>query len=93
MMIKLFGVVLIILVIAMQYRIWLGDKSVQKLVELQAQIDLQQQQNKLLEKENTRLREEIRALRNDPAALEEQAREQLGLIKPGETFYRIVPRN
>ena len=39
-----------------------------------------------LRMENQRLREESRRLREDPAALEEAARRDLGLIRPGETL-------
>jgi cell division protein FtsB len=37
-------------------------------------------------KENQRLRDESRRLREDPAALEEAARRDLGLVRPGETL-------
>lgn len=39
--------------------------------------------------ENTRLREEARRLREDPSAIEEVARRDLGLIKPGEKVFII----
>ena len=39
--------------------------------------------------ENARLREEARRLREDPAAIEEIARRELGLIKPGEKVFII----
>lgn len=39
--------------------------------------------------ENARLREEARRLREDPAAIEELARRDLGLIKPGEKLFII----
>lgn len=39
--------------------------------------------------ENARLREEARRLREDPSAIEEIARRELGLIKPGETLFII----
>ena len=39
--------------------------------------------------ENARLREEARRLREDPAAIEEIARRDLGLIKPGEKLFII----
>jgi cell division protein FtsB len=39
--------------------------------------------------ENQRLQDEIRRLRQDPAALEEAARRDLGLMRPGETFVVI----
>jgi cell division protein FtsB len=39
--------------------------------------------------ENARLREEARRLREDPAAIEEIARRELGLMKPGEKLFII----
>ena len=39
--------------------------------------------------ENARLREEARRLKEDPAAIEEIARRELGLIKPGEKLFII----
>jgi cell division protein FtsB len=39
--------------------------------------------------ENARLREEARRLREDPAAIEELARRELGLIKPGEKLFIV----
>jgi cell division protein FtsB len=42
-----------------------------------------------LKGENHQLRDENRRLRDDPAALEEAARRDLGLMKPGETVFII----
>ena len=44
--------------------------------------------------ENARLRETARRLREDPSAIEEIARRELGLIKPGERVFIVkdVPR-
>jgi cell division protein FtsB len=39
--------------------------------------------------ENDRLREEIRRLEDDPATIEELARRELGLIRPGEKVFII----
>ena len=40
-----------------------------------------------LKRENARLRDEARRLREDPAAIESLAREELGLIRPGEVVF------
>jgi cell division protein FtsB len=42
-----------------------------------------------LRAENTRLRDEARRLRSDPATIEALARQELGLIKPGELLFII----
>lgn len=45
-----------------------------------------------LKADNARLREQARRLREDPQAIEAVAREDLGLIRPGETLFIIADR-
>ncbi len=40
-------------------------------------------------RDNVRMREEVRRLKEDPAAIESLARQQLGLIRPGEVLFII----
>lgn len=42
-----------------------------------------------LRRENARMREEVRRLKEDPSAIESLARERLGLIRPGEILFII----
>ena len=42
-----------------------------------------------LERENATLREMVRRLRDDPAAIESAARSDLGLVRPGEILITI----
>jgi cell division protein FtsB len=42
--------------------------------------------------ENARLKDEASRLRNDPSAIEELARRELGLIRPGEKVFIIKDR-
>jgi cell division protein FtsB len=39
--------------------------------------------------DNARLREEARRLREDPSAIEDIARRELGLLKPGEKLFIV----
>jgi len=39
--------------------------------------------------DNARLREQARRLREDPSAIEEIARRELGLVKPGEKLFIV----
>ncbi|HZY04470.1 MAG TPA: septum formation initiator family protein [Anaeromyxobacteraceae bacterium] len=48
--------------------------------------------NARLRQEVLRLRREARALAGDPAALERAAREDLNLVKPGETVIQLDGR-
>lgn len=69
-----------------------GDKGY--LATIQARQEQARLQSALanLERDNARLLDEARRLRSDPRTLEEAAREDLGLIKPGETLITIRDR-
>lgn len=89
---KLLGVTLIFLIGLLQYHIWWGERSYREIDKLTDKISQQKAENQLLKEQNEVLKKEIAALRQNPEMLEEMARERLGLIKPGETFYRIIPK-
>jgi len=74
----------------MQYRLWWGDNSLAEYFHLEHQIAEQQQNNDELDARNQALKEEILDLRSGKEAIEERARNELGFIKKGETFYRVV---
>lgn len=58
-----------------------------------ARADVQELQQDIVvaEQDNQALRERIRLLRNDPVTIEREARERLGLVKPGEKVYLLPP--
>ena len=89
---RILAIVFFVFICAIQYRIWWGEGSNREIKTLKIQIEEQKKQNELLAHENEILRREIKALKNNPKLLEEKARENLGLIKHGETFYRIIPK-
>lgn len=87
-----FFVILLVIVIAwLQYRAWFGENSQHEIDLLKQKTVNQEQHNQSLSEQNGLLREEIKLVRNEPNILEEKARENLGLIKKNETFYRIIP--
>jgi len=90
-MAKFISTVLIILILWIQYHIWYGKKGRQQLSELEVKIAEQKEFNHSLAAQNQHLKHEIYLMRNNPKVLEEKSREQLGLIKNGEIFYRIIP--
>ncbi|RMH88367.1 cell division protein FtsB [Lysobacter pythonis] len=77
----------------LQYRLWFGAGGEGQVDALAAQVAAQKARNIELKQRNDALAAEVRDLK-DPssggAATEERARDEFGLIKPGETFYRVV---
>jgi len=47
---------------------------------------------KLLDQENERLQEKVKALKTDPSAIEKIAREENRLARPGEYIFEVQPR-
>jgi cell division protein FtsB len=78
------------LLVALQYRLWFGGGGNRQVAELQERVDQQRRQNEGLEQRNAALAAEVADLKSGEAAIEERARSELGMIKPGETFYRVV---
>lgn len=89
------GVHVLLLVLALllgwlQYKLWLGQGGHGQVVELRAQVSAQQAENLRLQQRNEALAAEVEDLKSGEAAVEERARSELGMVKPGETFYRVV---
>lgn len=82
--------ILVILLLGLQYRLWFGEGSVAHRVELEKKIEQQQAENDILRERNRILAIEVEALKNGLDAIEERAREQMGMVKEGETFFMIV---
>ena len=74
----------------LQYRLWFGIGSAGEVAALQTQLQHQRRENGGLEERNAALAAEVRDLKEGVAAAEERARSELGMIKPGEVFYRVV---
>ena len=66
-----------------------GDKGLLAMIEARQQYRALEQSLSEVRGENARLREEARRLREDPAAVEELARRELGLIRPGEKLFIV----
>jgi cell division protein FtsB len=89
---KIILVILVSLFCALQYRLWFGKHSIPDYLALQAEVEQRQKQNANLAQRNKLLAADINDLKIGLDAIEERARNELGLIKEGETFYRIIPK-
>ncbi len=83
---------LVALLAWLQYRLWLGGGGQGEVQALQQQVSKQVRDNSGLQQRNDALAAEVKDLKNEGGgeAIEERARSELGMIKPGEKFYRVV---
>ena len=87
---RVIAALLVLLVIWFQFKYWVGSGGVREVEALRARVEAQTRENAELEQRNAVLQAEVEDLREGKAALEERARSELGLIKQGETFYRVI---
>ncbi|MFT7223513.1 MAG: cell division protein FtsB [Cellvibrionaceae bacterium] len=90
MIVKWIIALLALVLIGLQYRLWVGEGSIAQQVDLQRKIEQYQAENEALRERNRILAMEVEALKNGLEAVEERAREDMGMIREGETFYLIV---
>ena len=87
---RLLLVVLVLLLGWLQYTLWLGSGGQRQVAALQQRVTAQEAENQRLQQRNDALAAEVEDLKSGEAAVEERARSELGMVKPGETFYRVV---
>ena len=87
---KIFVGILFVLLIVLQYNLWFGTGSITSIIQLKHQITEQKTLNASLEQRNQVLVAEVQDLKSGQAAIEDHARDDLGMVKPGETFYQLV---
>ncbi|MDT0593294.1 cell division protein FtsB [Glaciecola petra] len=89
---KWIPLILLALLCALQARLWFGKNSIADFNQMQTQITALEEQNASLKQRNQLLQADINDLQLGIESMEERARYELGLIKEGETFYRILPK-
>ena len=87
---RIFIYALLILLVWFQYALWVGKNGVLDYQDVRQDIVIQKEVNERLKARNSAMFAEIDDLREGLDAVEERARNQLGLIKEDETFYRIL---
>lgn len=66
-----------------------GENGLVKRVRARRQYAAEAAELSRLRHDNARLREQVRRLNDDPSAIESIAREELGLIRPGELLFIV----
>ena len=87
---RMLALILIALLALLQYRLWFGQGGASATASLQDKVERQGEENRGLQQRNEQLAAEVENLKSGESAAEERARSELGMIKPGETFYRVV---
>jgi cell division protein FtsB len=87
---KFIALLLVLLLVMMQVNIWLTKDGYSRVAEIKELIQDQQKENNEMVSKNSQLREEIKDLKDGYSAIEEKAREDIGMIKEGEEFYLLT---
>jgi cell division protein FtsB len=82
----------VVLIIAIQYPLWLGKGSWLRVWEVNKQLTEQKNKNVKLAQRNAAIDAEVRDLKEGIAAVEERARVELGMVKPNEQYYQVIDR-
>ena len=82
--------VLVVLLLALQYRLWFSVDGYREVRALERAIAEQQSEITRLGERNAALEAEVRDLKEGLEAVEERARTELGMIREGETFYQVI---
>lgn len=82
--------ILIVLLVLLQYPLWIGKGSWLKVWDLNRQVEAQHQLNLQTQTRNAQLDAEVRDLKQGTEAIEERARSELGMIRRNEVFYQIL---
>lgn len=88
---KWIALVLFLLLVSLQGRLWVGDGSLAEVNQLGKAVEKQERENKVIRERNDSLEAEVKDLKQGLGAVEERARSELGMIKKkNETFYQII---
>lgn len=83
-------VALAVLLMALQWRIWVSDDGIHNRDRVAEQVKAAHAENQQLAIRNAELAAEVLDLKSGLAAIEARARTTLGMVKPEETFFLVV---
>jgi cell division protein FtsB len=83
------AIIFVLLILALQYPMWLGKGGWLQVRELNAQVEAQRRVNADLKARNQALDAEVRDLKQGYEAIEERARADLGMIRQDEIFFQL----
>jgi len=87
--VRILALVFALLILALQYPMWLGKGGWLQVRELDRQGEAQRQANAELKARNAALDADVRDLKQGYEAIEERARSELGMIRQDEVFFQL----
>ena len=90
---RVLAIIFVVLILALQYPMWLGKGGWLQVRELDRQLDAQRQANADLKARNAALDAEVRDLKTGFDAIEERARSELGMVRQDEVFFQLPPES
>ncbi len=83
------ALVFVVLIVALQYPMWLGKGGWLQVRELDRQLSTQREANAKLKARNDRLDADVGDLKTGYEAIEERARSELGMVRQDEVFFQL----
>ena len=87
---QLLGVVLLVFLVCLQYRLWYGDGGMEEIRTYQQRLEVLKKEVQEKKERNEELYAEVLDLRKGQEAIEERARYELGMIRENETFFQVI---
>ena len=87
---KLLVTILIVLLLGLQYKLWIDEDGVREVWRLTRQVEAYEHEIEVLRERNNALAAEVIDLKSGLGAIEERARSDLGMIREGETFFHLI---
>ena len=89
---KVLAGILAALILLIQYPLWLGKGGWLRAWQVEESLSKQKSKNTQLEVRNAALAAEVRDLKQGSEAIEERARQELGMVRNDEVFFQYVER-
>lgn len=86
---RIIPLVLLLLLALVHAQLWTGRGSIPSVAEMQRSLESQQASNAQARQANERLESEVHDLQQGLDMVEEKARSELGMVKPGEIYVQI----
>lgn len=90
---RLISVALALLLLLIQYPLWLGKGGWLRVAELEKEVAVAQEKNEGLRQRNAKLASEVNDLKDGTGAVEERARFELSMIKQNEIYVQILGKD